>query len=99
MKHFETELPAGYREAFTVDAADKKIGIVLNLVAALVMIALAAAAALIIRPRDLLGNLSISRNLITLGLMFVYLVLHELTHGAAYKILTKQTIFIKCNKS
>ena len=30
MKHFETELPEGYREVFTVDAADQKTGIKLN---------------------------------------------------------------------
>ena len=26
MKSFEATLPAGYREVFTIDAADKKIG-------------------------------------------------------------------------
>ena len=31
MKHFETDLPAGYREAFTIDAANKKTGVTLNL--------------------------------------------------------------------
>ena len=91
MKSFEATLPAGYREVFTIDAADKKIGLRLNIVAAIVMAAIIAPAWLIIRP----GKFDPSRFssvLLTLAAMAFYMVLHELTHGAAYKLLTRQKL-------
>ena len=92
MKHFETDLPAGYREAFTIDAASKKTGVTLNLVAAVIMAAVLIPAILIIRPGNILEGFSFSRYLITIGTLLVYLVLHELVHGAAYKLLTRQKL-------
>ena len=92
MKHYETELPQGYKEAYAIDAADKKIGLALNLVGGGLMAALLVLFALIIRPRGFFENYTFSRNLIALGLLFAYLVLHELTHGAAYKLLTHQKL-------
>ena len=92
MKHYETELPAGYREAFTIDAANKKTGVTLNLVAAVIMVAAMIPAILIIRPGNILEGFSFSRYLITFGGLLVYLVLHELVHGAAYKLLTRQKL-------
>ena len=92
MKHFETDLPVGYREAFTIDAANKKIGVTLNLVAAVIMVAVMIPAILIIRPGNILEGFSFSRYLITFGTLLVYLVLHELVHGAAYKLLTRQKL-------
>ena len=92
MKHFERELPAGYKPAFTIDAADKKTGVVLNLIGGAIMVVLLALFALIIRPKGFMDNYSLLRNLITLVILFAYLVLHELTHGAAYKLLTRQKL-------
>ncbi|MBR1606572.1 MAG: DUF3267 domain-containing protein [Clostridia bacterium] len=92
MKHFETDLPAGYREAFTIDAASKKTGVTLNLAAAVIMAAVLIPAILIIRPGNILEGFSFSRYLITIGTLLVYLVLHELVHGAAYKLLTRQKL-------
>ena len=92
MKHYETELPAGYREAYTIDAANKKTGVTLNLVAAVIMVAAMIPAILIIRPGNILEGFSFSRYLITFGGLLVYLVLHELVHGAAYKLLTRQKL-------
>lgn len=92
MKHFEATLPAGYREAFTIDAADKKTGLRLNLAALAVMAAVIAAAALIIRPGSILTGLSILRWLAAMAVLIVYLILHELVHGAAYKLLTRQKL-------
>ena len=92
MKHFETDLPAEYREAFTIDAASKKTGVTLNLVAAVIMAAVLIPAILIIRPGNILEGFSFSRYLITIGTLLVYLVLHELVHGAAYKLLTRQKL-------
>ena len=92
MKHYEKELPTGYREAFAVDATEKKLAIGMNVAAGIVMAVLIVAAYLLIRPTMLKENLSISRTLIFLGAMFLYMVLHELVHGAAYKLLTGQKL-------
>lgn len=99
MKHYEKELPANYREAFTIDAADKKTGIRLNIAAAFVIAAIIAVSALAIRPGSFLDNYSLLRNVIALASIFVYLVLHELTHGAAYKLLTRQKLTFGFNAS
>lgn len=92
MKHFERELPAGYAPAFTIDAADKKTGVRLNLIGGGIMAALIALFALTIRPKNFLENYSLSRSLLVLAALFAYLVLHELTHGAVYKLLTRQKL-------
>ena len=91
MKHYETELPAGYRAAFIIDAADKKTGVRLNIAAGIVMaVIIGLAALMIIRPKDLLGEgfaSALRLGILCAGLI-AYMVLHELTHGAAYKLLT-----------
>ena len=71
MKHYETELPAGYREAYTIDAANKKTGVTLNLVAAIIMVAAMIPAILIIRPGNILEGFSFSRYMITFGGLLV----------------------------
>ena len=91
-KHFETELPAGYREAYTVDAKSNKVEVLFTLGSLLLTAAIFAVAALIIRPQGFMDHYSISRNLIALGAMVAYIILHELTHGAAYKLLTRQKL-------
>ena len=92
MKNFEAQLPAGYRAAFTIDAADKKTGLRLNIVAGIIMAVMIAAAFLIIRPGSFFANTSPFHFIILGGSMVLYLVLHELTHGAAYKLLTGQKL-------
>lgn len=93
-KSFEAELPAGYREVFSIDAANKKIGLILNVAAAVVTLALIVLAVALIRPN--LTGLTYGGTMLRLGIlcaaMLVYIVLHELTHGAAYKLLTKQKL-------
>lgn len=91
-KTFEKELPEGYREIFTVDATDKKLGLWLNIAAIAIMLVLGAAGYFIIRPQNWSDNLSILRDVIVLLCMFAYIVLHELTHGAAYKLLTGEKL-------
>ncbi len=92
MRHYEKELPAGYKEIFSVDATEKKLAITLNLIGGIIMVALGVAAYLMIRPKDFLENYSISSALILFASLMLYLVLHELVHGAAYKLLTKQKL-------
>ena len=87
-KNFESVLPAGYREAYTVDAKDKKVVTLMNLAGVGIMAVIAAPLYFLIRPTDFLGHFSMARNLIFIAVMLAYIVLHELTHGAAYKLLT-----------
>ncbi len=92
MKHYERELPKGYKKMYVVDATKKKLAVTLNLVGGIMMAMLIAAAYLLIRPTGLKENLSIPRTLIFLVSIAAYMILHELVHGAAYKVLTGQKL-------
>jgi len=91
-KHCVAELPAGYRPALVVDAKNAKFGIVMNVVALLIMIAIMIPAVFLIKPTGFFENYSLTRNIVLVGAMLLYIVLHELTHGLAYKLLTKQKL-------
>lgn len=91
-KNFEKELPAGYREVYSIDAENNKIGLLMNGAALVLTAAIIALSVLVIRPRDFFGNYSLARNIILVVGIFAYLVLHELTHGLAYKCLTGQKL-------
>ena len=86
--HYETELPEGYEEVYTVDAKDKKTAIVMNIVATAVAMAFIVSALFIIRPFKNMDDFSLAAYLVFIASMIGYIVLHELTHGAAYKLLT-----------
>jgi len=97
-KSFEKELPSGYKEAFHINATDKKIGLILNGIALLVMLLVMGVAAipLVISGKEIsfafdFGELMIAYA-IFFGAMLLYIVLHELTHGAVYKLLTKEKL-------
>ena len=91
-ENFERELPAGYQEVFAIDAKSKKTGILLNLAALAIGGAVFGVCWYIIRPAGYLMNYSIAREMILLAVMIGYLVLHELTHGVAYKLLTGEKL-------
>lgn len=100
-KNFEYDLPLGYKEAKVIDAKKLKLGIILNLIALLVLAVTVGIAVIIIKPQDIFEKLfmqegnfaqNIVRLLVYIAILFGYIVLHELTHGLAYKILTKQKL-------
>lgn len=91
-KRFEKVLPEGYSEAKTVDAADRKLGVIMNIAALAVMAAIVALTAALVRPGDFFSAYSLPRNLILIGAMLAYIVLHELVHGLAYKCLTGEKL-------
>lgn len=91
-KNYEKTLPEGYEEAFVIDAKDKKTAVFLNIAAILIMAAILTAAVLIIKPSDFFKSYSFLRNLLLIAAMIAYMVLHELVHGAAYKLLTGQKL-------
>jgi len=90
-KNFETELPGGYEAVFVVDAKTKKFTIVMNLIALVMMAAVVVPAFIILKPLSALpestGSMLV-RELVFIGSMLAYIVLHELVHGAAYKLTT-----------
>ncbi len=93
-RNFERELPSGYSRVYHIDAADKKTGLALNGICLLIT-ALFVVLALI--PLNfsltLRFDLEGAAALMVFGIgMIAYIVLHELTHGAAYKILTKEKL-------
>jgi len=95
-KNFEKTLPDGYRQVMHINAKDAKIGIILNLVALLV----AAIAMLAFLIPVFMGKMALP--LLPEHLMLVcsayviltviFMVLHELVHGAAYKRLTGEKL-------
>jgi len=103
MKHFEAELPQGYVEAKTIDAANKKTGIVLNVLAAVISVVVFIAIWLVVFRAEPVSQ-SIKRILVNESWVTVvaivvfavgelcYLVLHELVHGLSYKLFTKQKL-------
>ncbi|MCM1195075.1 MAG: metalloprotease family protein, partial [Firmicutes bacterium] len=98
MKNYESEIPQNYKLVKTIDAKSAKIGITLNLIALLVLIACVVSAYFIIGVpldgiidfEDATGNFI--RLAVFIVVMISYVILHELVHGAAYKALTKQKL-------
>ena len=94
-KTFEPTLPEGYSVAFRLNAQGFKIGLVLNLVAFILLVLVAVLAYL---PVFMLKSavwdeyFNLPSPLLLLIIILIYMVLHELTHGAAYKLLTKEKL-------
>lgn len=91
-KNYELQLPEGYREAMVVDAKDVKFGIAMNLAALLLMAVIIVPAVLLLKPTNFFEYYSLTRYFILLAVLFSYIVLHELIHGLAYKLLTGQKL-------
>ncbi len=92
---FETELPANYRAVLTIDAKNTRFGVIMNLVA-LAVLALCVGLTLLALPAfdfwEEFGQHTLVRYLIFFAVMIAYIILHELTHGAAYKLLTRRKL-------
>lgn len=97
---FERELPEGYKQALYINAKDKKFGIIFNLIALAIMVIVMVVANL---PLYINGELSwdiirvgsrklMISELILIVALLVYIVLHELVHGIAYKSLTGEKL-------
>ena len=92
MKTYEETLPEGYTEAKVTDAADKKFGVQMNAAALVIMITSGVASYFIIRPRDFFHNFDGIVIMVLLAVSLSYMVLHELVHGAVYKVLTRRKL-------
>lgn len=96
-KTFEEALPQGYRGAYHLNAKNIKVGIIFNLIATVIAVLLAALGAMLlfvlkIPFRDVGGAWIFLFPLVFLVGMLVYLVLHELVHGLAYRLMTHQKL-------
>lgn len=105
MKTFEKTVPDGYPERFHLSAKSTKTAIIMNLAALLIAAAVILTAVLLVKAfvpesffgTDEEGGMSLYMSFFvgiicgSLGLL-VYIVLHELTHGAVYKKLTGEKL-------
>lgn len=99
MVNYYTDLPAGYREVFHIDAKSKKVGIAFTVVslvitvASLLVIGLLTGFSAILSALDSASKVEyVVPYLVLVVCLFSYIVLHELVHGAAYKALTHQKL-------
>ena len=90
--NFERELPAGYREEFVIDAKDKKTAVWLSVGSFVLTAAVFVILFRLIKPSGNFTDGFISRYLIVLGTALIYIVCHELVHGAAYKLMTGEKL-------
>jgi hypothetical protein len=88
---YEEKLPEGYSETLVVDANDKKLALRLQIAAGITAAALVNAFFFLYalpRLAEIAAGFSIMKCIcFVLGYPF-YVVLHELTHGLVYKLLT-----------
>ena len=103
-RNYERGLPGGYRLAKKMDASDFGFGLILTL-GSLVLFVICLALVLLPLAFNIEALTSLNANRLTKILVIycvvtlVYLILHELTHGVAYKSMTGErlTFGIKWN--
>lgn len=93
MRTYEHELPASYREVKSIDATKPAVGLVFNLLSILPFFVLVPLFLSRYTYRDVIAS---PWRLAAIGLLLIgmvaYILLHELTHGLAYKCLTGQKL-------
>lgn len=92
--HSYRELPAGYGEHLCIDMQkDKRLALRINGIAAAIMVVMLVVGHFLVVPvwtlisaePDTTVTLTLTKPLVMLGGMIVYIVLHELTHAAVMK--------------
>ena len=97
MKTFEKQLPSNYEERLVVDAKDNKTILWINIISILIMIVCIALAFIFNPSFNIIDDYLENDNtliylLIFIVLTFIYLILHELTHGIVYNLFAKQKL-------
>lgn len=96
MENYYNELPEGYELKKEIDATSKKTGIIFNVLAFVIMAVLIVGLFFIKKIKMTFNEEGLVRYYIATGVflvaMILYIVLHELVHGIAYKALTKQKL-------
>ena len=93
MKYWEKELPAGYTEALVIDAKDNKKMVRGMGTAALLVFGLFLWIGIATQWRGMTAqkpSTAMAAGFVVS--LMIYIVLHELVHGAAYKLLTGQKL-------
>lgn len=99
-KNFERELPSGYKQTLYINAKNAKFGIIFNLIAIVVLIFVMAFAVLFLKLSSKLSFDTFEMEYVQFGLtnlvflvsIIGYIVLHELVHGVAYKVMTGEKL-------
>lgn len=98
MKHYETTLPDGYRQVYYLNAKETKTGLIFNGIALLVLLATMGIAILLVDFGAMMETTAQNALhhpvsfLVFLVSMVAYILLHELVHGAAYRLLTHRKL-------
>lgn len=93
--NYYKELPQGYKEVYCIDAKKTSVGVIMNLIA--FGIALVLIVGIFFLKFELPFELEMSMDtalaLFALCLSLIaYMVVHELTHGLLYKVMTRQKL-------
>jgi fatty acid desaturase len=94
---YESSLPEGYVQIRHINAKDVKIGLIFNIIAVVTLAIVMAIAFVPLCLRDgvsyELGSWELPLLLLAFSAaLILYVVLHELVHGAVYKALTHQKL-------
>lgn len=96
MVSYYKDLPENYREVFHIDAKSKKVGIAFTVASLVITVASLLVIGLLTDLSSIVNAIKESSilvpYLVLLAGLFLYIVLHELVHGAAYKALTHQKL-------
>ena len=90
-RFYEEKLPEGYSKAMTVDAEDRKIMSRIKLIAMISQVILIPVFFFVYafaRLQEIGEGITTLKCIIFVLAYFLYIVLHELTHGLVYKVFT-----------
>lgn len=85
------ELSEEYIKAYEIDAKDTKVGLILNTVT-IILALIVGLITYILKFNEFPKEKNLIITFVFCLLMFVYIILHELTHGIFYKIFTKEKL-------
>ena len=93
MKNWEAELPTGYRESLVIDAKNyKRLLLRMNLAALVAPVLFLCVGFVWLCRQEAAVEYTLWRSWAFMLALVLYIVLHELVHGAAYKALTGQKL-------
>lgn len=94
-KNYELELPQNYQEAKVIDAKNSKLGVIMNVLALAIAVVIMVPFIIIWVKKEgkvTINQLATIKILIGTLALLVIIVIHELLHGVAYKIMTHQKL-------
>lgn len=94
-RYYESNLPEGYKETLAIDANDRIHGAKMQaagMITAAVLICIFFFAYALPRMSEISAGFTLIKGFGFILSYFLYVTLHELTHGAVYKLMTKQKL-------